>query len=83
MKDIYYSKCIDQLGRIVIPKKIREKLNIGSGENLDIYLENDNILIKKCSESCIFCKSSKDIINYKGKNICKKCLKEINNKLEN
>lgn len=40
---------IDELGRIVIPKEIRKNLRIKSGENLEIYTENDIILLKKNS----------------------------------
>lgn len=40
---------IDDLGRIVIPKEIRKKLRIRDGENLEILVENDNIILKKYS----------------------------------
>ena len=40
---------IDDLGRIVIPKEIRKKLRIKDGENLEILVENDNIVLKKYS----------------------------------
>ena len=38
---------IDDLGRIVIPKEIRKTLRVKDGESLEIYLENDNIVLKK------------------------------------
>ena len=38
---------IDDLGRIVIPKEIRRTLGIRDGENLEIFIENDNIKLKK------------------------------------
>ena len=40
---------IDDLGRIVIPKEIRKVLKIGSGDDLEIYIENDLIVLKKYS----------------------------------
>ena len=40
---------IDDLGRIVIPKEIRKKLRIRDGENLEILVENDNIILRKYS----------------------------------
>ena len=40
---------IDDLGRIIIPKEIRKKLRIRDGENLEILVENDNIVLKKYS----------------------------------
>lgn len=41
---------IDELGRIVIPKEIRKTLHIKNGENLEIYIENGNVVLKKYSE---------------------------------
>ena len=40
-------RSIDDLGRIVIPKGIREKLGIKENNCLDIYIDGDNIIIKK------------------------------------
>lgn len=41
---------IDELGRIVIPKEIRKTLRIHEGENVEIYIDNeDNIILKKFS----------------------------------
>ena len=42
---------IDNLGRIVIPKEIRKTMRIQSGDNLEIFMdENENILLKKYSQ---------------------------------
>ncbi len=38
---------IDKRGRIVIPREMREKLRIEEGEELEIRLEGDRIVIKK------------------------------------
>lgn len=38
---------IDDLGRIVIPKEIRKTLRITDGESVEIFLDNDNIILKK------------------------------------
>ena len=49
MKSTGIIRRIDELGRIVIPKEIRKNLRIKEGENLEIYIENDNIILKKYS----------------------------------
>ena len=41
---------IDDLGRVVIPKEIRKNLRIKDGTNLEIYIDNDNIILSKFSE---------------------------------
>lgn len=38
---------LDNLGRIVIPKEFRKKLGIKQGELLEMFMNDDNILIKK------------------------------------
>lgn len=40
---------IDELGRIVIPKELRKTLRIKEGENLEIYIDGENIILKKYS----------------------------------
>lgn len=49
MKTTGVVRRIDELGRIVIPKEIRKTLRIKEGENLEIYVENENIILKKYS----------------------------------
>ena len=41
---------IDSLGRIVLPKDIRQSLRIKSGDSLEILIENKEIILKKDSE---------------------------------
>ena len=41
---------IDELGRIVVPKEIRYNLGIRDGEPLEIFVEDNGILIKKYSK---------------------------------
>ena len=41
---------IDELGRIVIPKEIRKTMRIREGENIEIFIDdNQNIVLKKYS----------------------------------
>ena len=40
---------IDDLGRIVIPKEIRRNLRIRDGESLEIFVDDDNVVLKKYS----------------------------------
>ena len=66
---------IDGLGRIVIPMEIRNKLDISTNDPLEIHVEGTQI-----EPDCTFCGSSKNVIEYKGKNICQKCLEELKQK---
>ena len=53
---------IDELGRIVIPKEIRRNLKIRDGENLEIYVEQNSIILKKHSKIKNFQSNLKKII---------------------
>lgn len=68
---------IDQLGRFVIPKEIRTTLDIKSYDPLEIYLEEDRIVLRKYTPACIFCNELNDVTDYKGKLICRDCLKTL------
>jgi stage V sporulation protein T len=41
---------IDELGRIVIPKEIRKSMRVKNGDNLEIVVEGENIVLKKYSQ---------------------------------
>ena len=77
MKSTGIVRKVDELGRIVIPKELRRTLNIEEGDGLEIYTEGEQIILKKYAPACIFCGEAKEVINFKGKNICKNCLNEI------
>ncbi|APQ97803.1 AbrB/MazE/SpoVT family DNA-binding domain-containing protein [Clostridium botulinum] len=78
MKNTGIVRKIDPLGRIVLPKELRKALNIKDNETpLEIYTEGEEIILKKYEPACIFCGEAKEVINFKGKNICKICLKEL------
>lgn len=40
---------IDDLGRVVIPKEIRKNLRIKEGDNLEIFVEGEDVILKKYS----------------------------------
>ncbi|MBQ3724343.1 MAG: AbrB/MazE/SpoVT family DNA-binding domain-containing protein [Oscillospiraceae bacterium] len=79
MKSIGIVRKVDELGRIVLPIELRRTLDIAEKDPLEIYVDGSAIVLKKYRPTCIFCDGSKDIINFKGKNICPKCLKELKN----
>lgn len=47
MKATGITRRIDDLGRIVIPKDIRQIMKIKEGDPLEIFVENNNIVLKK------------------------------------
>lgn len=49
MKSTGIIRKIDELGRIVIPKEIRKNMHIKEGENIEIFIDSDNIILRKFS----------------------------------
>lgn len=47
MNEIEIIRKVDDLGRIVIPREIRQKLKIKEGTPMKIYVTEDTIIIKK------------------------------------
>lgn len=71
---------IDELGRLVVPKEIRKKLGISTDDPVEIYVEGEQIILKKYEEICVFCGESGALTEYRGKKICKNCISEIKEK---
>lgn len=78
MKSIGIVRRIDELGRIVLPIELRNKMDIMTKDSVEIFVEEDKIVLKKYTPACLFCGNADDIINYNGKLICKNCLDEMN-----
>ena len=68
---------IDPLGRLVIPKEVRDKLGLGVNEPVQIYVDGDSVCIKKYKEVCLICGDAEEVFSIKGKNICMKCAEII------
>jgi transcriptional pleiotropic regulator of transition state genes len=79
MKSTGIVRKVDELGRIVIPIELRRTLGIEEKDPLEIYVDEDTVILKKYETSCVFCGRSKDVISYKGKNVCEKCIDELKN----
>jgi AbrB family transcriptional regulator, transcriptional pleiotropic regulator of transition state genes len=75
MKSTGIVRKVDELGRIVLPIELRRTLDIAEKDSLEIYVEDDSIILRKYQPACIFCDNARDIVVYKGKNVCKDCIK--------
>ena len=69
----------DELGRIVIPKEMRRKLDIDVGTPLEMHLEGDTIVMKRDHNACIFCRGENELEMFKGKPVCAACRAELKN----
>lgn len=72
---------VDELGRIVIPIELRRTMGIEEKDALEIYVDNEKIILKKYEPACIFCGNAEEVLNYKGKNLCRSCLTELSKQI--
>jgi len=81
MKSTGVVRKVDELGRIVIPIELRRTMGIEEKDALEIYVDNEKIILKKYEPACIFCGNAEEVFNYKGKNLSRNCLTELTKKV--
>lgn len=79
MKSIGIVRRIDNLGKIVIPKELRNSLKIHSKDPIEIFAEGETIVLKKYQAACIFCGKNENLTYYKNRPVCKGCIYILQN----
>ena len=77
MKSTGVTRQIDELGRFVLPIGIRRSLGINEKDYLEIFTDEDKIILKKYEPACIFCGEADQVILYEEKRICRACLEKL------
>ena len=78
MKNTGIVRPVDKMGRIVIPKEIREQLKIENDvDKFEIYMDGDLVILRKYQPTCLFCDSLLDNIQYADYTICKSCIEKM------
>ena len=77
MKSTGIIRKVDELGRIVLPIELRRTMDIAERDELEIFIENDRVVLQKYEPSCVFCGSSQSLRNYRGKNVCQECVEKM------
>ena len=82
MKSTGIIRGIDELGRLVIPKELRNKFDLKYKDEIEIYTEDNKIILKKHENGDIFTGDMEDLIEYEGKKISLNSIKEMINLAE-
>lgn len=55
MKNTGVVRKVDQLGRVVLPKELRDNLNIHESDPMEIFVDQENIILQKFkkAEACL------------------------------
>lgn len=80
MKSTGIVRKVDELGRIVLPIEMRRTLDIAEKDALEIYVEGDSVILRKFQAACVFCDSTREIITFKGRNVCADCIRKLKEK---
>lgn len=81
MKSTGVVRKVDELGRIVLPKELRTVLNINEKDSIEIFTDNDKIILQKYQPACTFCNNVNNIIYFSGKRVCADCIEKLKNQL--
>jgi transcriptional pleiotropic regulator of transition state genes len=76
MKSIGIVRKVDHLGRIVLPKELRDMMNLRPHDGVEIFVDDNAIVLKKYNPSCVFCGAVEHLLDFRGKIICESCLEE-------
>ena len=77
MKSTGVVRKVDELGRIVLPISIRQIMDINEKDSLEIFTNENKIILQKYQPSCIFCNNADNIVYFSGKRVCEDCLAKI------
>ncbi len=77
MKNTGIVRRLDELGRITIPIELRRSLGIEDRDALEIFTEDNCIVLEKYEPTDIFTGSKEDLIEYHGKLVSKDSIKEL------
>ena len=77
MKSTGIIRKVDELGRIVLPIELRNKMDIKTKDSIEIFVEEDKIILKKYQPCCIFCGNTENNVLLNDKRVCKNCIEKL------
>lgn len=77
MKSTGVVRKIDELGRIVLPSELRRVFGIREGEELEISVEGERVILQKRDDLCLFCGAEEPAVEYRGRRVCQGCAAEL------
>lgn len=77
MKSTGIVRKLDELGRITLPIELRRNLDVNERDPLEIFVDDDKIILKKYDPSDIFTGDMEDLVEYRGKKVSKKSILEL------
>ena len=77
MKSTGVVRKIDELGRIVLPSELRRVFGIREGDELEISVNGEQVILQKRQDLCLFCGAESPTIEYRERRVCENCAGEL------
>ncbi len=68
---------VDELGRIVIPIELRRTLGINIKDDMEIYVDKENIILEKYEPACLFCGNTENLKPSGNRIVCTDCINRL------
>lgn len=81
MKSTGVVRKIDELGRIVLPSEIRRVFAIHEGDELEISVNGEQVILQKRKDLCVFCGAENPAIEFKSRRVCETCAQDVGQQL--
>lgn len=77
MKSTGIVRKVDELGRVVLPIELRRNFDINVKDSLEIFVDDEKIILQKYQPADIFTGEMDELIEYKGKKVSKQSILEM------
>ncbi len=77
MKSTGIVRKLDELGRITLPIELRRTLEIGERDPLEIFVEEDRIILQKYEPTDIFTGDKNELFDFCGKKVSKESITQL------
>lgn len=77
MKSTGIVRKLDELGRITLPIELRRTLEIGERDPLEIFIEEDRIILQKYEPTDIFTGDKEELFDFCGKKVSKESITQL------
>ena len=64
---------VDDLGRVVVPASIRRAMGLEVGDEVEVTIEGDRIVMARAANRCTFCGADAEGTSFHDKPVCWSC----------
>lgn len=77
MKSTGLARPLDRTGRLVLPKALRDTMDIRKGESLEVLVDGNRVILRKFMHNCIFCGEGSGVQFHRDIAVCRECAEDL------